>query len=140
MGVRQLVGDEVFQSEEIAGPSNNEFFRSFFNPGHEGVASWIEYDFLVEWEHTAGGGAETLSYKIQYLEDGGSWTDLHSGTTGSLSPGYSVDEPSAGVVSGLSVTMPIAIRIIGTATNTWRIKTLGGESYDCFLRAVGSVS
>lgn len=124
---------------EWDGPSDSLFYFYAFDPDHTGDADWLEWDFKARWEHVSGGGAETLSYKFQYLEDGGSWTDFDTGTTPLLAPGGYCIERNAGILETL-ITMPIDIRIIGTAANKWKLWYVGGDVYNAYMRAVGSVS
>lgn len=138
-GARQLVGDETYESEEIINSSDDVFFQSFFNPGHDGNADWVEYDFYVQWKHVSGGVSVSLSYKIQYKSDGGSWTDFCSGTVGPIGVGSTTTARDIGIKVA-TIAMPMEVRIVGTETNKWKIEALGGATYTCYMRAVGTVT
>lgn len=116
-------------------PNSQVFFYSLINPGHAGTTTVIEYILGVHWYCDTA--PETLAYSWQIKPSGGSWANIATGSvtvTGTAGVSSDIGVYTTGVL------LPAEIQLIGTdADASWIIAALGGASYVCSVRAIGTV-
>jgi len=131
-----LVTGGAYSSRAITNPNNDVFYQALFNPGHEGTAEWLDYYFYWQWYSDSISASITWTW--QYKPKGGAWTDLVSGQS-SMGGSHNVNATATGIIVA-SISMPVELRLIGTDPDAvWQVSAIGGDSYKCVMRAVGTV-
>jgi len=138
--VKILLAGPPYISEDLYTPfTDTQIFVSILDPGHQGITSYLEYYISTVFENVASATSDTLTYKWQYKQSGGTWTDLATGSAGPLTGGTEIYKKEAGICN-TAITLPIEVRLIVSATaGRWQVK-LGGSTYPVYFRAVGSIS
>ena len=125
------IGNETWRywSDTYTYPTNVVFFQSLFNPGHNGVTSYLEWE-LYDFRFVTTGGM--VKWSLQYREVNGVWTDFK------VSAGQPGDDTHRDGIITTPITLPIEIRLLATGTKECYLY-LETTSY-FYMRAVGSVS
>jgi hypothetical protein len=111
--------DASYSSEYYTNPNDEVVFQAVINTGHSGTVSDLSWYFSFGLRSENGGG--TVTWTWDYLGTGGSWTEFDSGSVQTLSATINYDT-STGILTGLSLTLPIQIRMqITDADENWRL-------------------
>jgi len=130
-------GSSSIVTEYETNPSNFPFFQAVASTGVSGTISIIEWTATCSFT-TDSGSPETIAYKLQYKESGGSWTDLDSGN---LTTAASDVVVMTGISEGLSLTLPIQFRIIGTdADANWKMGMAESSDQGIYVTLYGATS
>ena len=124
-------------SKTIVNPSTAEFFRSFFNPGHQETSSDLHCMFA--W---ALGANTTVDWKWQIQPRGSTaWITFSTGNDGSTAdPTNKVAMYNVILTSGVALPCQFKFLMSSTHSVTFSQKNYPNSGYCCIVTATGNVS
>ena len=132
---------EIWVSEEITATfADQEFYRAFFDPGHDGESSVAIYHQLRWKVNTDDTTGRTFTWEVQIKESGGSWVTLDSGAESGVKDILPALIDSNGVFE-TPQDMPAEIRLLGTVaagTADWYVESVLAER--SAMQGIGTIS